>query len=50
MTYNEFIKRLTEGVRRPNNNEYSVIEQVYASHPSISERGHEGQEQRIERW
>lgn len=45
MMYNEFINCLTEGVRRPNNNEYSVIEQVYASHPSISERGHEGQEQ-----
>lgn len=45
MMYNEFINRLPEGTRRPTNSEYEEIELVYASHPSISGSGHEGQEQ-----
>lgn len=45
MMYNEFINRLPEGARHPTNSEYKEIERVYASHPSISESGHEGQEQ-----
>lgn len=45
MMYQEFINRLPEGARHPTNSEYEEIELVYASHPSISESGHEGQEQ-----
>lgn len=45
MMYNEFINRLHEGTRHPTNGEYEEIELVYASHPSISGSGHEGQEQ-----
>lgn len=45
MMYDEFINRLPEGTRHPTANEYEEIERVYASHPSISESGHEGQEQ-----
>lgn len=45
MMYDEFINRLPEGTRPPTDNEYEEIERVYASHPSISEHGHEGQEQ-----
>ncbi len=45
MMYQEFINRLPEGTRPPTDNEYEEIELVYASHPSISESGHEGQEQ-----
>lgn len=45
MMYNEFINRLPEGARHPTNSEYKEIELVYASHPSISGSGHEGQEQ-----
>lgn len=45
MMYNEFINRLPEDTRHPTNSEYEEIELVYASHPSISGSGHEGQEQ-----
>lgn len=45
MMLSEFVNRLPEGIRRPNNSEYKAIEHVYASHPSISSSGHEGQEQ-----
>lgn len=45
MMYQEFINRLPEGTRHPTANEYEEIERVYAFHPSISESGHEGQEQ-----
>lgn len=45
MMYQEFINRLPEGTRHPTAPEYDEIEYVYASHPSISESGHEGQEQ-----
>lgn len=45
MMYQEFINRLPEGTRHPTNSEYEEIERVYAFHPSISEIGHEGQEQ-----
>lgn len=45
MMYQEFINRLPEGARHPTNSEYEEIELVYASHPSISGSGHEGQEQ-----
>lgn len=45
MMYDEFINRLPEGTRPPTDNEYEEIELVYASHPSISGSGHEGQEQ-----
>lgn len=45
MMYQEFINRLPEGTRHPTNSEFEKIEHVYASHPSINESGHEGQEQ-----
>ncbi len=43
--YQEFINHLPQGTRHPTDSEYKEIELVYASHPSISNRGHEGQEQ-----
>ena len=45
MTYNEFVTRLSEGVKKPTNNEYSKIEYVYSWHPSISETSYDGKEQ-----
>lgn len=45
MMYQEFINRLPEGTRHPTTPEYDEIEHVYASHPSISDSGHKGQEQ-----
>lgn len=45
MMLSEFINRLPKGTRPPTDNEYEEIELVYACHPSISESGHEGQEQ-----
>lgn len=45
MMYQEFVNRLPDGTRHPTNSEYEEIELVYASHPSISGSGHEGQEQ-----
>lgn len=45
MMLSEFINRLPDGTWKPNADEYEEIEYVYAHHPSISERGHEGQEQ-----
>lgn len=45
MMYGEFINRLPEGTKKPTDSEYEEIEYVYAYHPSISESGHEGQEQ-----
>lgn len=43
--YQEFINRLPEDTRIPTEKEYKVIERVYVWHPSISQKGHEGQEQ-----
>ena len=45
MMLSEFLNRLPEDTRKPNADEYEVIECVYACHPSISGSGHEGQEQ-----
>lgn len=45
MMLSEFLNRLPEDTRKPNADEYEVIEYVYACHPSISGSGHEGQEQ-----
>ncbi len=45
MMYGEFINRLPDGAKKPTDREYEEIEYVYAWHPSISESGHEGQEQ-----
>lgn len=45
MMYQEFINRLPQGTRQHTAGEYKEVERVYASHPSISESGHEEQEQ-----
>lgn len=45
MMYQEFVNRLPDDARIPTDKEYKTIERVYTWHPSISQNGHEGQEQ-----